>query len=175
LPSNDKFKVFSDKIARLPKASQKEALQSQEKQVKLLAKKLELMKIKIEITQFYVSANALQDQHAGVNYLISTFHNIYRDRMIRDQEHLIAHIIGFGSTATSRTPSGPVSSGGGSVASDDSTFVDNAETNSVVSDIDASVRTSSNDQVFGIAGEEVRDEDFDLDELENVDLSFYKS
>ena len=139
-------------------------MQELERKKKILLKQVELVDIQTEITKFYVTAKILEDQHSGINFLTGTLHSIYRDRMIRDQERLNAQLIGF--------PQQPISDCS-SVALEDDNSTDVSSMGSVHS---GSARTTGgSSSSFGIRGSELAEDEFDEEELANIDLSFYRS
>lgn len=79
--------------------------------------------------------------------------------MIRDQERLSGQLIGFAQAQ------GPMSAS--SVASDDSTEV--SSLGSAHHTIDGSASS------FGIRGSQLAEDEFDDEELTNIDLSYYRT
>ena len=164
MPTSNKIRIYSEKIARTEKLAQRETLQDLENKKKKLLKQLELVEIQTEITKFYVTAKILEDQHSGINFLIATLHSIYRDRMIRDQERLSSQLIGF--------PQQPISASPSVVGEDDNS----TEVSSLGSVHSGSARnTGGSSTSFGIRGSELGEDEFDEEELANVDLSFYRT
>ena len=133
-----------------------------EKEIKRMMKLIEINKFKQDIISFYVTANELSNAHAGILFINTILFDLYRDNMLRDQERLTTHIYGYG-----QTDNQPPDAAHAAQDNADLVSVLSAETLVAGGGGGGSIASRNSNSTRRFLGEE----DFEDEDLENVDLS----